>query len=82
MAKSNSTAKTDFLGYGAAEDAPGFQAGWSDYMCVFSFFVASFAHLEIPSKYFVLIRAHCRIGTQPRCLVGRRPVSLLIGSVF
>jgi hypothetical protein len=26
---------------------------------------------------FVLMRVHCRIEAQPRCLVGRRSVSLL-----
>jgi hypothetical protein len=34
-----------FIGYGAAEAPPGFQAGWSDCIYFFLSFVHLFAHL-------------------------------------
>jgi hypothetical protein len=41
-----------------------------------------FVHLICPSWIsewvFVLMRIQCRIGAQPRCLVGRRPLPLLL----
>jgi hypothetical protein len=67
-----------FRDYGVAEAPPGFQAGWSDCMYFFFLFLfILFAHLEFCVEVFVLMMVHCRIEAKPRCLSGRRSVSLL-----
>jgi hypothetical protein len=67
-----------FRDFGVAEAPPGFQAGLSD--CMY-FFLSLSVHFVCSSVVFVLVfvlmRVHCRIEAQPRCLVGRRSVSLL-----
>jgi hypothetical protein len=52
---------TDIVcGYGVVEAPPFLQVGWSD--CInflLSSSFTSFAHLEFPSEFFVLVRVLC-----------------------